>query len=303
MPNNPLFYTLNAQAAPTNLRDQIQIALAIADAPILKSLLVNCIPPITEPDRVGTVSTEIGVPTQNQQSADGILHFEAIKCVLADSVQPAEMPSNGGWTREGRELARLTQHESELHTLGHHLGLASTVSLLAESGFSPKQIEAVLRLPHDGWHKSWWYAIGATGHFTIPFLRHLRILHYPDGTYTLQYKDFFEQDKPPCFTRLAQKVLVMIRSEGQGFGETLRQINYQREALATSHTILICQTLSELEAQAFVNQGVSVYPASELVLPIHSNCLHCGRNECPMNGMQDSMVALCYGFLPQSEFV
>lgn len=305
MPNNPLFYPLSDQVKAGDFRDQVQLALAIADTNMLKSLLLNCIPPIIEHQHIiKAISSEISVPTSHQQAADGVLHVEAIRCVLADPTPSIEPKSaSGGWTRENRDLAKLTRHESEMHTLGQNLPLAPTVSLLSESGFSLKQIEDILRLPHDAWYKSWWYAADGNGDFTIPFLRHIRTLRYPDGTLTIQYKDFFEQDKPACFNSLSEKVLVAIRVDGQGFGETLRQINYQRESLNVQNTVLVCNTISELEARGCINQGISVYPAIELVLPTQSNCAHCGRKECGMNGRQDSPVAMCYGFLPESEFV
>lgn len=304
MPSNPLFYPLHDAVRAGDFRDQVQLALAISDANMLKALLANCIPPIADARHIRTISTEIGVPTSHQQAADGILQFEEVKCVLADSQQPVEMHStSGGWTRESREMAKLTRHESEMQTLGQNLSLAPMVALLAESGFIPRQIEAILRLPHDAWYKSWWYAIDANGHFSIPFLRYMRTLHYPDGTLTIQYKDFFEQDKPTCFTSLAQRVLVVVRPDGQSFGETLKQINYQRESLGIRQVILICNTISEMEARGYINQGVSVYPAVELVLPTRSDCAHCGRKECVMNGRENSPVAMCYGFLPESEFV
>jgi len=302
MPNHPLFYPVNDQMQIANLHDQIQIALAIADASMLKALLVNCLPTITEWQHIGSITAELSVPTGNQQAADGVLHFESIRCVLAN--RPIELqPANGGWTKDSRELARLTQHESEMQTLAQNLSLAPLVSLLAASGFCAKQIAEILRLPREGLYKSWWYAIDHEGNFTVPFLRHLRSLRYPDGTYTIQYQDFFEQDKPPCFASQAQKVLVTLKSDEQGFGETLKQINYQRTALGIAQAVLICNSISELEAQGFISQGISVYPAVELVLPTQANCTACGRKECPMNGMVASNVVMCHGFLPESEYV
>ena len=304
MPTNPLFYPISDSAHAQNLHDQIQIALAIADRHVLQSLLENCIPALAKGQHLHTISTQVGVPTGNQHTADGIVHFESKRCRLAVPGEQIELSvMNSSRTLESRELARLTQHESDLQTLGNNLALALTVSILAESGFRPEQIEDILHLPYDAWHKSWWYAVDSGGNFTIPFLRQMRTLRYPDGTFTLQYKDFFEQDNPNCFISQAGKVLVMIKPDTQGFGETLRQINYQRDALGIDQAILICSTISDLEAQGFINQGISVYPAVELILPTQSNCMHCGRKECGMNGAVDSPVALCYGFLPESEFV
>lgn len=304
MPNHPLFYPLADRIGSANFRDQVQIALAIADPSMLTALLVNAIPPLIEHWHIASITAEIGVPVDNGQSADGIVSFETVQCVLANSYQPCEplQQHKGGWNRENRELVRLTQHESEMQTLGQNLSLAPLVSLLSASGFTPKQIEEILRLPTDGWHKTWWYAIDVHGNFTIPFLRHIRTLRYPDGTFTIQYKDFFEQDKPPCFTKQSHRALVTIKPDHQGFGETLRQLNYQRTALGIRQSILICNTISELEAQAFINQAVSLYPAIEVTLPTLANCGACGRRECPMNGVEASPVALCLGFLPESEF-
>ena len=293
MPHNPLFYSLDGSVRTANLRDQIQIALAIADETLLKALLVNSITPIVEPQCLGAVTSEVGVPTCDQEVADGILHFESIQCVLAPKFVPDE----------ARDRSRLTQYESEMQTLGRNLSLAPTISLLAESGFTPKQIEDILRLPQDGWHKSWWHTIDCHSHFTRPFLRHIRLLRYADGTLTLQYRDFYEQEKPTCFTRLPKRVLVAIKPDEQGFGETLKRLNYQRQALAIPQAVLVCNRISELEAQAFIRQGISLYPAVELVLPTQANCGLCGRSECPMNGISDSTVALCHGFLAASEYV
>ncbi len=302
MPNNPLFHPVTERSS-VDLRDQLQMALAIADPQMLKALLVNCIPPISDPQKIGSIASEVAIPTSEAQGADGILQFEAIRCVLVDTQLKVDSSSHGGWTRDSKEMARLTQHESELHTLAQNLPLAPAIALLSNSGFSAEWIEEILRLPHYAWHKSWWYEIDHNGEFTIPFLRYIRTLHYPDGTITLQYKDFFEYEKPSCFTSQLQKVLVVIRPEIQGFGETLQRINRQRTDLNTQRVLLICNTISELEAQAFISQGISVYPAMELALPTQANCQYCGRKECPMNGLRDSPVAACYGYVLESEYV
>ncbi|XGV99854.1 MAG: hypothetical protein ACAF41_13085 [Leptolyngbya sp. BL-A-14] len=304
MPTNPLFYPLSDSAYTSNLHDQIQIALAIADRTVLQSLLENCIPTLAKGQHIHTISTQVGVPTDNQQTADGIVLFESMRCRLVESGERIGLSvSNDSRALDSRELSRLTQHESDMQTLGNNLSLSLTVSLLAESGFRPEQIDEILHLPCNAWHKSWWYAIDPSGDFTMPFLRQMRTLRFPDGTFTLQYKDFFEQDNPNCFISTTQRVLVLIKPDTQSFGETLRQINYQRAALGIHQAILICSTISDLEAQGFINQGISVYPAVELLLPTQSSCIHCGRKECPMNGIVESPVALCYGFLPESEFV
>jgi bacterioferritin-associated ferredoxin len=305
MPSNPLFYPLHEQSNPTALRDQVQIALAIADATALKSLLTTSIPPIMPGHLIGEVSAELGVPAKEFHSADAILHFEAIRCrMAAPNDCPVEYQSSaGGWTRESKEFARLTKFESETRTFAEHLTLAPVASLLMNAGFSNEQVQEILHLPKEGWHKSWWHALDPDGHFTLPFLRYVRPLRYPNGKFTIQYKDYFEQDEPPCFSSLPQRVLVSIKPEAQSFSETLRQINHHRDFLKLDRALLICNTISEFEAQAFINQGISIYPAVELVLPSHANCTECARQECLMNGKADSPIALCYGFMPESEYV
>jgi len=301
---NPLFHPTNEPARTANVRDQIQMALAIADSTLLKSLLVNCLPAIATPFHIGSVSSQVSIPIKDHPSADGIVQYEAIHCVLSDSrPQLEQFPSNSGWTKDSKELTRITQHESELHTLVQNLPLAPVISLLSNTGFQQTQIQDILRLPHYAWHKSWWHAIDPEGNFTIPFLRCIRTFHYPDGTLTLQYKDFFEQEKPDCFTTLPQKVLIAIRSDTHGFAETLQQLNRQRDALGVAKAILVCQIASELEMQAFIKQSISLYPGTDLTLPIQSNCQICARYECPMNHRLDSPVVMCRGFLVESEFV
>jgi bacterioferritin-associated ferredoxin len=295
MPNHPLFAPIREAVKPADLHNQVQIALAIADPAILKSLLVQCLPPIVQPQQIGRVAVNVAVPLGEGRAADGVLEFEAIQCVLSEPPPLAE----GNW----RERSRFTQYESELHTLGQNLALAPLVSLLAGSGFCPKQIEEILHLPQDCWHKSWWLAIDAQGDFSQPFLRQIRLLRYVDGSFTLQYKDYFEQSKPPCFTSQLQQVLIAIKPDSQSFSETLRQINEQRSRLQIPQTVLICHTLSDLEAQGFIHQGVSIYSAAEVVLPIQANCLHCGRHECPMNAIAASPIVLCHGYLPETELV
>ncbi len=300
----PPFQSRHEQTRAVSVRDQIQMALAIADPPLLKSLLVNCLPAIASPFHIGAVSSQVSIPIKDQPSADGIVQYEAIRCVLADSCpQLEQVSSNGGWTKESKELTRITQHESELHTLAQNLPLAPVISLLSNTGFQQDQIQEILRLPHYAWHKSWWYAIDAEGNFTIPFLRCIRTFHYPDGTLTLHYKDFYDQKKPDCFTTLPQKVLIAIRTDTYGFAETLQQLNRQRDALGIAKAILVCQTASELEIQAFIKQNISLYPATDLILPVQANCQLCARHECPMNHRPDSPIVMCRGFLVESEFV
>ena len=308
MPNHPLFYPVSEHLPATPLHDQIQIALAIADPQVLKSLLTNCLPAIAQPHEIGEVSTEIGIPLENQQTADAVLHFEAVKCVLADSppVTPSGKAESCHSPYRHKTKTSQTKHchcESETLTLAHNVSLTQAIALLTKVGFGPQQVQEILHLSYEASHKSWWYALDASGCFSLPFLRYIRTLRYPDGTVSLQYKDYFSETKPLCFQSLPQKVLVIVREDSQSFSQTLRQINADRTALGTTQAILICNTIAELEAQAFITQGVSLYPATELILPTQANCAICATRACPMNGTVDSAIAVCYRFCLEGSYV
>lgn len=301
MPNNPLFYPIQEQRQTSSLQDQVQIALAIADHTLLKSLLVNCIPAISQPHLIGSVAVELAVPVRDRYVADGILHYEALKCVLAapqDGIERSQAYDSGNRSDQWRHK----QFESELHTLDKAISLTDAVSLLTHAGFSPEQVKEILYLPYEGWYKSWWYTLDENENFTVPFLRLIRTLRYPDGTFAIQYKDYYEQDQPPCFSSMPQKVKLRIRTEDHGFGETLGRINTTRTSLGITQTILICNTIAELEAQGFISQGISIYPAAELVLPTRANCTICGTKTCPMNGTEDSPIMMCRRFSLEAEF-
>lgn len=299
MVRNRLTSSMLQRDRATSPHDHIQIALAIAEENVLKSLLVNCSPPIVDYHRLGSVSASIGVPATSKKAVDGIIQFEEINCVLADAAvetDPHLAEVNMGNAPRYRHLS-LVRCESEMHTLGQTLSLSQAIALLARSGFSPQQIEDILNLPHEAWHKTWWYTLDEDGNFTIPFLRTLRTLRYTDGSFTIQYKDHYSQEKPPCFSAREEKVLIEIKPEVQSFSRTLEKINHSREECSINRAILICDQLSPLEAQGFMSQGISVYTGAELDIPIQANCLACTNHGCPMNGYTDSPVMMCRQFV------
>jgi hypothetical protein len=276
-----------------SLHDQVQIALAIADPSLLRSLLLDCLPAILPPHQLGMVTAAIGVPI-GKKAVDGILTVEQIHCILADSIEAGSLSS-----QRRPDAGRLLRCESETQTLGQALSLAQAIAALEQAGFSLQQVEEILHLPSEGWHKSWWYMLDAEGNFTVPFLRQMRILRYANGRLTLQYKDYFEQDKPPCFRSQTQQVLVEIETELPSFRQTLEKINYARERLGIRSSILICDRLSELEIQGFVSQGISIY-SSIAVLPIEANCHFCATLECPLHGQANSPVVSCRQYCVQA---
>lgn len=280
-----------------SLHDQVQIALAIADEAMLKTLLLDSTPPLAQPHWLGAVTVQVGVPLAQGRSVDGVLQFEVVHCVLADASSDLERHlARGDRDRRENQYAQLTRCESETRTLGQGLSLAQVLAMLHQSGFPPDQIQAILHLPQEACHKSWWYMLDAEGNFSQPFRRTLRTLRYADGTFALYYKDQFSQDKPPCFKSLTQKALVEIKSPHHGFSKTLEKINRHRELLSIQSVILICDDLTDLEAQGFIQQGISVYMAQGLVLPMYTNCSHCGNDHCPLQGALQSPVRVCQRF-------
>ena len=299
-----LAYSTRVEFEALSLHDRVQIALAIADESLLKSLLTDCTPPIALPDCIGGVSTTVGIPVEGaKRAADCIMHYEAIHCVVADSPHNLEQQVQAYSHRKGnyRGYLDLTRCESETRLIGQALTLAQAIALLNHAGFSHRQVQEILHLPQDGWYKSWWYSMDAAGQFTIPFLRLIRTIHYINGTCTLQYKDFFAQDKPPCFRGLEKKVIIEINSGELNFGETLEKINYTRQKMAIDQAILICNRLSPLEAKAFMSQGISIYTAIEVEVLDSADCTHCARANCPMHGNPNSPVVGCQQFCLEGE--
>ena len=91
-------------------------------------------------------------------------------------------------------------------------------------------------------------------------------------------------------------MLVEILSAPHQFAATLAKINRARQQLNTPHALLICNQISDLEARGFISQGISLYAAQEIALPVQANCLHCATAGCMMQGNPDSPVLLCQRF-------
>jgi hypothetical protein len=284
------------------LHDRVQIALAIADPILLKSLLTDCTPPIAPSHQIGGISTQIGIPVESRKAIDGIIRFESIRCVLADAADWAQgVLKYSHSVGNDRGYLDLNRCATELSTLGQTVSLSQAIALLAQAEFSSDQIHAILNMPQDAWYKSGWFALDAIGGFTIPFQRLMRTRHYANGTLTLQYKDFFAEDKPPCFKSQDQQVLVEIGTDLHSFRKTLEKINYARQQLGIAKALLICNQISELEAQGYISQGISIYAAHEVVLPTHANCLDCAMDNCPMQGNPDSPVTQCQRFCLETQ--
>lgn len=299
MPHTGLTRPIADANQPTSFADRIQLALAIADESVLQSLLTDCSPRISPPNAIGTVSATVGIPIASAPPAYGVITFEKIRCVLSRS--PDELEQHlypmGDSDRLHRHFERLTRYESETQTLGHGLSLAESLALLANVGFTPAQTERILTLPYGACHKSWWYTLDADGQIAMPFHRTLWTRPLCDGTFILQYKDRFAQDRPPCFHSQPVSVLVEVLPATERFGEAIAQINRERHALQPDYTILISDRLpSSLEAQAYTRQGMSLILAHDLSLQSEANCQICATGDCPMNGQHSSPVRTCRRF-------
>lgn len=284
---------LAAVSAP---HDQMRLALAIADSEHLKSLLADCTPALASYPHIHAIRANVSVPISEKKVVDAILQFEEVRCVLVEGSPFDRYGTPTSPLLQGMTLAELTRCESEMQTLASGLSLAQAIALLTQAGFSSPQVNDIIHLPSEAWHKSWWASQDAAGAFSVPFLRTLRTRRYIDGTLTLQYRDYFPQDKPPCFTSQSRQVVVAIASSSQRFSKTLEHINRCRDHCQIKQALLICDSISDLEAQGLVNQGISIYATQSLRFPVPSNCAQCANGQCPMQGRANSPIVTCRQF-------
>ncbi|MGG6239122.1 hypothetical protein ACQ4N7_10840 [Nodosilinea sp. AN01ver1] len=294
-----------APSSPFSQRQQVnrpvatdpQLALAVADDSFLRSLLTESLPAIAHPHEIGSVTVEVGVPLPNaaQGRMDAVLTFEHINCVLAGSYPDAPpLPD----LHNHREYQAITPCHSDLSTLAQNVSLSEAEALLARSGFEPDDVQHILNLPSQGWHKSWWYSLAPDGFLTLPFQRHIRSRCYADGTVTLQFKDHYAQQRPEGFRSQPQKLPVVVHSPQVSFGDNLAAINLSRQALATPQAILIADDLTELEVEGYIRQNVSLHRQRSLEYLLNANCRSCGQAKCPLQGVGSSPVLACRSFKP-----
>lgn len=240
---------LSQRSAPNSLGtvDDWQLALAISSESVLRSLLCDCTPALASHDEVDRVTVHIGVPVAGG-TIDASLEFERVHCILAEQSDCALVPG------------RSATYQSGLQTLAHQVRPQDAMALLAHVGFEPRQISQLMRLPSQGWHKSWWRQVGVREDC---FQRWMRLRRYPNGTITLQYQDYFSQDRPPCFYARSESVPVLVRRSHASFSDTLGRLNRTRAALQAAHIVLVCNALSDIETEAFIRQNVSLYQVSD----------------------------------------
>ncbi len=242
--------------------NQIQLALAVAEPPLLEALLTQSTPAIARPQHVGQVRIVIGCPPNQTglEGLTGLLEYERVWCMLSEGAPEVA-------TQSSRDYQYLTRCSSDLQTLAWRVNLADAISLLRYGGFEEGQIQRILQLPWDGWHRSWWDLLEPSGQLGLPFQRWFRTRCYSDGTYTLQYRNLYAQDAPPCFRGIWQQVPLLAPAPKMQFGETLTLLHKARHALKTPSCLLLSDRLSELEAEAYMRQGVSLYPLQGTASP------------------------------------
>lgn len=242
-------------------RNQVQLALAVANDDRLRSLLIDCAPAIAQPHQIGQVKVSVGTPpgTQGLESIDAVLEYEQVWCVLAE-----DAPQSNG--RSSQDYQYLTRCQSELKTLAWRVNLSSAIALLQQGGFQEGHIQRILQLPWEGWHRSWWDTFDAKGQLGLPFQRWFRTRCYGDGTYTLQYRDHYPQDAPPCFRARWQQVPILSARSGDPFGHVLTCLRTARHALKAETCLLLADSLTNLEVEGYMRQGISLYPLQESAL-------------------------------------
>lgn len=273
-------------------RNQVQLALAIADQGFLKSLLVECTPAISLPHQIGQIRVAIGAPPGKAglEQIDAVIAYEQLWCTPAEGA-----PTEDDFSL--KDYQSLTRCQSDLKTLGWRISLSQAIAHLQHGGFREDQIQRILQLPWDGWHRSWWDTFEAQGYLGLPFQRWFRTRCYSDGTYTLQYRDHYAQDAPPCFRGLWQQVPITIGDAHGRFGEVLTGLKRACHVLKADRCILLSDDLTDLEVEGYVRQGVSLYPLQQSALAEQSLCQRCDRPQCPMSDLQNAPVIGCRDYI------
>lgn len=303
---------------PSDWIEQLQLALAIANPELLQQLVLHSQMPMVAQHQLGGIQATVSVPIESTRAADAVLTVEMIACQLSPDTSTGLQTADASASRNSRRKTQsryrrsssrsehrhhdspdatpenpskaIAQHralvsqisrETKLQTLGMNIPLPEAIALLQYATFSLPDIQRILNLPDNGWHRSWWNMIDPTidptaidprtDHstdassttssfgFPIPFKRLIRSRRYADGTVMLQYKDQFAHIPPPCFRTQQRSVLVHIQRPNQSLAETLAWINHAQKAIEADEALLLYHHLSPLEQQALLNQGIHLY--------------------------------------------
>jgi hypothetical protein len=287
----------SAERAIPGFQEKTQLALAVADQMFLRELLTDSLPAIAHPHEIRSLTIEVGVPLPavDYGRIDAVIQFEQMKCVLAGSA--ADVPPVPEFASHSQYKA-VTKCHSELTTLAKNIPLSVAISLLSNAGFAEDQIGQILQLPSQAWHKSWWYSADIHGNLTIPFQRLMRTKQFADGTFTLQFKDYYPYEKPEEFRSQVKQVAVLIQQPRLNFGDVLYLVNLSRRELAIDHAILLAEELSDIEIEGYIRQHISLWNRQAIQLPIDTNCRLCHQENCPLQGTEASPVMVCRAFMP-----
>ncbi|MEO0458748.1 MAG: hypothetical protein AAF152_19505 [Cyanobacteria bacterium P01_A01_bin.114] len=243
-------------ATTREISGDLQLALAIATPAALRSLLSDCMPALVSPEQVDQVEIQVGLPLADG-TLDGLIRFERVHCLLSGKTldtqqRPLAEP-------DYQQSSALTLYHSTLKTFCEGVCPQTALAILTHVGYSTEQADAILHLPRQAWHKTWWWQLNGRGYLAEPFYRWMRLRNHPSGTLTLQYQDYYPETCPPYFYSEIQQVPVVTRSPGLSFAETLANLNRARAAFETHLAILLTDPLSDLETEGFIRQNVSLY--------------------------------------------
>jgi hypothetical protein len=281
----------------SDYQEKTQLALAVADETFLRELLTESLPAVAHPHEIRALTIDVGMPlpTVDFGRVDALIKFEQVKCVLAGST--SDVPPQPEFESHSQYQA-VTRCHSELSTLAKNISLSVAISLLSKAGFDGQQINQILHLPSQAWHKSWWYSFDFDGNPTVPFHRLIRTRQFADGTYTLQFKDYYPFEKPEEFRSQIKKVAVFADNPCLSFCDILYLVNLARQELSVDHAILLADELSDLEIEGYIRQHVSLFNQYGIQLPLETNCRACNHTSCPLRGTDSSPVMVCRAYTP-----
>ncbi len=255
--------------------ETLLLAIAIADAPVLRSLLWRASPPLATIDTLGHVRAQVQVPW-GDGVVDALLHYDIIHCLM-----PPIQSVDAGWNAQ--DYRRHTCFETAWQPLVDSVAITIAIEHLTAAGLSLHQATLISRQPASATSKAWWYGPG-----NQPFLRAIRTIHFSDGNLSLHYKDYFGHKAPPCFHRETQLAVIVLRQAGETFVSLVRRA----QALQPQPVIIVGTTSSAIEAQALVQQGFHLYPAAGL--PQIASCERCQLHSCSWQGNPASPVQYCH---------
>ena len=143
---SPSFPHVISDRPKLRLRDRIQIALAVADDTLLRSMLVNCQPAIAPARTIGKISSAICLAAPQQQTVDGLVEYSEIQCLLGQ-VQDSRSPEAIDYGWNASDYARYTQYQSETTDLVDGITVSEASDLLESAGYSPHQLQQILQMP------------------------------------------------------------------------------------------------------------------------------------------------------------